>query len=95
MPVLDPRILSELAARATELAAEMHTNVFVKRSVDHRVLETLAVGQFCPLWSLEEMCLCYKAWLTTSSSRHVYFRRWRIHVLGNKSPKQIEALAAG
>lgn len=46
MPVLDPKILSELAARATELAAEVHTNVLMKRSVDHRVLETLAVGMF-------------------------------------------------
>lgn len=46
MPVLDHKILSELAARATELAAEVHTNVLMKRSVDHRVLETLAVGMF-------------------------------------------------
>lgn len=46
MPVLNPKILSELAARATELAAEVHTNVLMKRSVDHRVLETIAVGMF-------------------------------------------------
>lgn len=44
MPVLDPQILSELVARASELAIEVHANVLMKRSVDHRVLETLAVG---------------------------------------------------
>lgn len=38
MPAIDPSLF-------TELVAEVHTNVFVKRSVDHRALETLAVGE--------------------------------------------------
>lgn len=41
MPVLNPRIVSELSG----LVAEVHTNVIMKRSVDHRVLETLAVSE--------------------------------------------------
>lgn len=37
MAALDPRVLNELLL-------EIHTNVLMKRSVDHTVLETLAVG---------------------------------------------------
>lgn len=38
MPAIDPRILSELVA-------EVHTNLLMKRSIDHRALETIAVGK--------------------------------------------------
>lgn len=91
MPVLDPKILSELAARATELAAEVHTNVLMKRSVDHRVLETMAVGKFprnvlLAYYLLGSRCLAH-----TLSSCHVYLRRRRLHVLGHQNSKQIIA----
>lgn len=38
MPVIDPRVL-------TELVAEVHTNMIMKRSIDHRALEVIAVGE--------------------------------------------------
>lgn len=38
MPAIDPRIF-------TDLVAEVHTNMLMKRSIDHRALETLAVGE--------------------------------------------------
>lgn len=37
MPAIDTRVLSGLLV-------EVHTNLIMKRSVDHRVLETIAVG---------------------------------------------------
>lgn len=41
MPALDPRIINELLL-------EVHTNILMKRNVDHRVLETIAVGMYIP-----------------------------------------------
>lgn len=45
MPVLDPHIMNELTTRATQLVAEVHTHMLAKRSVDHSVLEVLAVRE--------------------------------------------------
>lgn len=39
MPVIDSRVL-------TELVAEVHTNMIMKRSIDHRALEVIAVGEY-------------------------------------------------
>lgn len=49
MPVLNPRILSDLLA-------EVHTRVIVKRSVDHTVLETIAVSQSTSLTLSFSLC---------------------------------------
>lgn len=60
MPVLDPHIINDLTGR---LVAEVHTHMLTKRSVDHSVLETLAVGEYYSFRPLEDASITYVPFL--------------------------------
>lgn len=77
---IDTRVISQ------ELGE--HLNYFVARSVDHRVLETLAVGVF-----YSNILRCPVSLANPFSSFHNRLRCGRLHVLRHQGPKQIDEAA--
>jgi hypothetical protein len=78
MPVIDPELLRRGLYELHQL---------VPREVDHRALETLAVGK--PFFFFFPGGFPYNTYspLTPFHSGDLHFRGRRLHVLGNKTPE--------